>query len=97
MTDLSDYKNLVDWALNAHYPTGPDDPAFVPLPDRKRQLIEEINQEFGLKVGEPRINDWLRGDKAIYKNVKFYLAQQLIEGEIEDSERAEQLANLIFQ
>lgn len=78
MTTLSKYKNLIDWALNAHqlgeFPT---------MPERKDDLLRQLNERLGTNYQRNHIDNWLAERADTPKRVREVLIDELIETEVQ--------------
>lgn len=89
---LSNYRNLVDWALNAHQledlPT---------LPMRKDHLLRQLNEKLSTKYERKHIDNWLAERANTPKRVRELLIDELIETEVQfdDEELGKNLRRLL--
>lgn len=92
MHTLSNYKNLVDWALNAHQledlPT---------LAARKDDLLRQLNVKLNTNYQRKHLDNWLSERKDTPKRIRALLIYELIEVEVEcdHEELGRQLRRLI--
>lgn len=79
MHKLSNYKNLIDWALNAHR----NFEAEVSLAERKDEILRELNRGLGTGYKRQHIDNWLSGRKDTPKRVRELLIDELLESEVQ--------------
>lgn len=89
---LSNYKNLIDWAINAHV-----EEMLPTLPQRKDDLLRQVNEKLGTNYQRKHLDNWFAGRSATPKRVREMLIDMLIEVEVEFdySELGEQLRRLL--
>ena len=78
MHTLSNYKNLIDWALNAHQLEDLPTPA-----SRKDDLLRQINEKLSTSYKRKHIDNWLASRAATPKRVREMLIDELIENEVQ--------------
>ena len=77
MSTLSDFKNLTDWALNAHPPEDG-----LTLPQLKDRELDAINEILGTNYQRGHIDNWLGNRKDVPKRVKELWVDDLLHTEL---------------
>lgn len=94
MIDLSQYKNLTDWALRA-CSLKEITPTLAAMKDRE---LEELNKKFGTSYQRKHIDNWLGDRKPVPKNIREHWINELIEVEVGEysDELSKQLRRLML-
>ena len=80
MNSLSNYKNLTDWALNAHPPEDG-----LTLPQLKDRELDAINEILSTNYQRKHIDNWLAERAEVPKRVKILWVDGLLQTELGDT------------
>lgn len=76
MTNLSQYKNILEWAIHAHSED-------VTITEKKLDMLRQCNDALGKNYKVTHLDNWLAGRKPTPRDIMDYWRDALLEAELE--------------